>query len=87
MTSMTRRASDPLADMINFRRPGLIVGSNRFQGGYVRRIAGLTLLLAGAAGCALAQVATPEIDPSSGITAIALLSGGLVVLWGYRRPR
>jgi hypothetical protein len=53
----------------------------------MRRLLGLTLVLAGAAGFALAQQPTPEIDPSSGITAMALLSGGLVVLWGYRRPK
>jgi hypothetical protein len=43
-------------------------------------------LLAGAAGFAFAQ-STPEIDPSSGVTAVALLSGTLVVLWGYRRRK
>jgi len=53
----------------------------------MRRFLSLTLLLAGAAGYVFAQAQVPEIDPSSGITALALLSGGMVVFWGRRRTK
>ena len=43
------------------------------------------MLLIGAAGFAFAGLATPEIDASTGVAAVALLSGGLVVLSGRRR--
>jgi hypothetical protein len=45
----------------------------------------MTLLLIGASVLASAQVATPEIDPGSGVSALALLSGALLVL--RARPR
>jgi hypothetical protein len=51
----------------------------------VTRILGLTILLTAAATCAFAGIGAPEIDASSGMAAIALLSGGMVVLWGRRR--
>jgi hypothetical protein len=51
------------------------------------RLLGLTLLLAGAAGCAFAGAVAPEIDGSSAMAAVGLLSGGMVVLWGRRRAR
>ena len=46
------------------------------------RILGCTLLLIGVAQFASAGlgVVVPEIDPASGIAALALLSGGLLVL-------
>jgi hypothetical protein len=47
---------------------------------------GLTMLLVGVAGFALAQSA-PEIDGSSSSTAIALLAGGLLVLRANRRKK
>jgi hypothetical protein len=54
----------------------------------MKRILGMTLLLVGAAVSMFAQApSAPEIDPSSGITALALLSGGLVVFWGSRRSK
>ena len=46
----------------------------------MRKLIGLTTLLIGAAGYCFAQAQAPEIDPTSGITAVALLSGGLLVL-------
>ena len=49
------------------------------------RLFGMTMLLLGAVGYALAGAVTPEIDASSGIAAVALLSGGLLVLRGRRR--
>jgi hypothetical protein len=41
---------------------------------------GLALLLIGTAGIAGAVPAVPEIDPSSGMSALALLSAALLVL-------
>jgi len=49
------------------------------------RIIGAALLLMGTAGYALAAYSAPEIDASSGISAVTLLAGGLVVLRGRRR--
>jgi hypothetical protein len=51
----------------------------------MNKIIGLTMLLAGSAGLAMAGTTTPEIDASSGAAAIALLSGGLLVLRSRRR--
>jgi hypothetical protein len=49
----------------------------------------MTLLLIGAAGYAFAEkvAAAPEIDASSGVAAVTLLSGGLLVLRGRNRAR
>ncbi len=46
------------------------------------RYTGLALLLIGAAGIAAAggPTSAPEIDPAMGISALALLSGGLLVI-------
>lgn len=52
----------------------------------VKRIAGLILLGIGMAGVLPAPVAVPEIDPGNIGTAVALLSG-LVVLVRSRRSR
>ena len=50
------------------------------------KLLGLTLLLIGAASFAFATpVAAPEIDGASATTAIALLSGGLLVLRARRK--
>jgi hypothetical protein len=46
---------------------------------------GLALLLIATAGIAGATPAVPEIDPGSGMSALALLSGALLVLRGRRR--
>ena len=51
----------------------------------MRKLIGFSLLLAGSAGFLLAGNIAPEIDPSSGVAALALLSGGLVVLRSRRR--
>ena len=51
------------------------------------KIVGLAFLLAGSAGYVFAGAPSPEIDASSGMAAIALLSGGMVVLWGRRRGK
>ena len=49
------------------------------------KLFGFALLLMGSAGVALAGVSAPEIDPASGVAALALLSGGLLVLRGRRQ--
>jgi hypothetical protein len=47
---------------------------------------GMMLLLVGLAGLASANVVeTPEIDPSSATTALALLSGAVLVLTGRHK--
>jgi hypothetical protein len=53
----------------------------------MKKVAGLLLIFLGAAGYAFAGFVTPEIDASSGMAAMALISGGMVVLWGRRRAR
>jgi hypothetical protein len=55
--------------------------------GGTMRVIGLTLLLLGAAAYAFAGITTPEIDASSGAAAVALLSGGLLVLRARRRKQ
>jgi drug/metabolite transporter (DMT)-like permease len=57
------------------------------EGITLTRITGLMMLLAGAAGYAFAGAVTPEIDASSAAGAIALIAGGMVVLWGRRRAK
>ena len=48
---------------------------------------GLTMLLVGAAGLAMAGVgtATPEIDAATGVGALVLLSGALLVIRSRRK--
>jgi hypothetical protein len=51
----------------------------------MKRLIGLTVLLMGFTGYALAGApAAPEIDASSGAAAVALLAGGLLVLRARR---
>lgn len=50
------------------------------------RIIGIAILLASLAGFAFAGVSrVPEIDASSGVAALGLLSGGLLVLRSRRK--
>jgi hypothetical protein len=51
------------------------------------RFVGTTLLFLGVAGIALARVgpAAPEIDPGSAVSALALVSGALLVIRGRRK--
>ena len=50
------------------------------------RLLGLSLLLAGAASSAFATpVSAPEIDGGSVVSALVLLSGGLLVLRTHRK--
>jgi hypothetical protein len=53
----------------------------------MKNITGLLLIFLGAAGYVFAGSNVPEIDASSGMAAMALISGGLVVLWGRRRAK
>jgi hypothetical protein len=48
------------------------------------KVAGMVLLGIGVAGSCLA-VTTPEIDPSTGANAVALVAGALLVIRGRRR--
>ena len=48
------------------------------------KIVGMMLLVIGVSGVAMAGV--PEIDPSSGVNALALLSGAFLVI-AYRRKK
>ena len=49
------------------------------------KLVGMILLLAGMAITASATTAVPEIDASSGASALALLSGGLLILRSRRK--
>ena len=49
------------------------------------KIVGMMLLLVGLAGLASAEITVPEIDPSSATTALALLSGAVLVLTGRHK--
>lgn len=49
------------------------------------KLIALALLFVGSAGYVFAGQPTPEIDASSGLAAVALLSGGLLVLRSRRR--
>jgi len=44
------------------------------------KLLGLSLLMAGAATSVFASIAVPEIDGGSAVSALVLLSGGLLVL-------
>ena len=47
------------------------------------KIVGMMLLVVGISGAAMAAV--PEIDPGSGMSALALLSGALLVIKSRRK--
>jgi len=51
----------------------------------VKKTIGLILLVMGVAGIASAIPSTPEIDPGSGVSALALLSGALLVFRSRRK--
>jgi hypothetical protein len=55
----------------------------------IMKTIGLTMLLVGAAGLAIAggPTATPEIDATSAVGALALLSGALLVIRGRGKSR
>jgi hypothetical protein len=49
------------------------------------RMIGMMLLLIGVSGLAIAQPRAPEIDANSAASALALLSGALLVVRGRRK--
>jgi hypothetical protein len=52
------------------------------------KLLGLGMILAGAASVAFASgVPVPEIDGTSAVSAVALISGGLLVIRGRRRKQ
>jgi len=51
----------------------------------MRRILAVTLLCVGAAAVASAVLPSPEIDPGSGVNAIALISAAVLIYRGRRR--
>ena len=46
----------------------------------MKKFIGAMMLIAGMAGHAFAGATAPEIDASSGVAALGLLSGGLMIL-------
>jgi hypothetical protein len=51
----------------------------------MNRVLGMTLLLIGASTFAFATYAVPEIDPGSGASALALISGALLIARDRRK--
>jgi hypothetical protein len=52
----------------------------------MKKLFGFALVLAGSAmTCAAGLAAVPEIDPAAGVSALALISGGLLVIRARRR--
>jgi uncharacterized membrane protein YdcZ (DUF606 family) len=51
----------------------------------MKRLSGLLLMAMGIAAHASAAVTVPEIDPTSAVAAIALLSGGVLILRARRK--
>ena len=49
------------------------------------KIIGMMLLVVGMSGAAMAVTAVPEIDASSSVSALALLSGALLVIKSRRK--
>jgi len=57
---------------------------NETGGGHLKIIA-IVLFVLGVTGAAMAVSPTPEIDPGTGMNALALLGGALLVIRGRRR--
>ncbi len=53
----------------------------------IRKVFGVALLLVGASQLVFAgePVSTPELDPATGVSALVLLSGALLVIRARRR--
>lgn len=49
------------------------------------KMLGMVMMFVGVSGLALAQPRVPEIDPGSAGTAVALLSGALLVIRAHRK--
>jgi hypothetical protein len=62
--------------------------SKSFQGGKLVKAIGMFMIVVGAAGFAMASVTpVPEIDSASAASAVALLSGALLVMRGRLRKK
>jgi hypothetical protein len=59
--------------------------SGLFTEGPLRRILAVTLLCVGVAAVASADFLAPEIDPGSGVNAIALITAAVLIYRGRRR--
>lgn len=51
----------------------------------MQKMIGLLLLFVGVSGAAMAVPVVPEIDPGTGVSALALLSGALLVMRHNRK--
>ena len=52
----------------------------------MQRLLGMLALIAGAASCSMAAITTaPEIDPATGGSAIALVTGALLIVRGRKK--
>ena len=51
----------------------------------MRKVLGMALLLIGASTVVMAFPSAPEIDPGSGVSALALLSGALMFIRGRKK--
>jgi hypothetical protein len=75
---------DTIGLMIARHEPPLVF--YQLGGSKMRRLLGLSLLVAGAAVFASAKIpAAPEIDASSALSALALISGAALVIRGRRK--
>ena len=59
----------------------------RRLGTSVQLVFGLMLLILGSTTVSWATIAVPEIDPSSGMSALALLAGAVLVIRARRRNK
>jgi len=55
------------------------------KGGTLYKTIGMLMILIAVAGSAMAVTAVPEIDGSSAVSAVALLSGGFLMIRGRKR--
>jgi hypothetical protein len=53
----------------------------------MKKLLGLSMIFLGATGSMFAGAVTPEIDASTGAAALALVSGGLMVLRSRRAKK
>lgn len=49
------------------------------------KVGGMALLLVGVSSACFGAITVPEIDPASGASALALLTGALMIIRGRRR--
>jgi hypothetical protein len=68
----------------SFIELGSSISYNRIKGGILTKLFTLVLLGIGVSALAMASP-VPEIDPGTGINAIALLGGGLLLIRSRRK--